>query len=1027
MRKLRASLSTVFLSAIPALILCSNGTAADSAAVKKLLRDLPVEYSTAPLWVFSDMVTEKMVISTIRDLAAQNVRQVFIHPRPAMITPYMSQQWFRLWETALEQAKLLDMKVWIYDENSYPSGFAGGFVPEAMPSSRGMGLHIENQDILPQSTEDTVAAWLLDGERYENVTGKIGPDAEDQGDYLVASIKRAQHSPWFGGFYYVNLLTPGVTEKFLELTLDPYKSRFGAEFGRTIPGVFTDEPHVKPADGLPWAAELPRQFRKRWGYSLTENLQSLKRPAGDFKKIRHNYWQLVLDLFIERWSRPYYQYCEKHNLELTGHYWEHMWPQSGKGPDNMAMYAWHQRPAIDTLFYRYAETPNAQFGNVRAVKELSSVANQLGKKRTLCEAYGGSGWQMRFKDLKRFGDWLYVLGVNTLDQHLSYISIRGGRKMDYPPSFSYHQPWWDAYHVLADYFWRLSAALSQGDERNAILVIEPTTTAWMYDADETHRDRIKQIGDTFQQLVTDLSKAQVEYDIGCEKIIADHGSIEGELFAVGRRRYKTVVLPPHTENLNGPTAELLESFADSRGTVFCCGRPPTRIDGAESDRLQALPEKKGFRQTAPETLPRLLANADGFTVTKTGGGLLFHHRRRIEDGQLMFLVNTSIDEQCHGTVKSNAGSVEKWDIEAGLSFSSYPYKTAENGIETDFSLEPCGSLLLFLADTPGAAPRKPETKSIGIAAKSGVKISRLRPNVLVIDYMDVAASGRDKAAAYWVDASNFAFETHGFKSNPWEHQVQFRDNLVSRTFNAASYVEATYTFIIEDSIPPSVKLVIERPDLYSVTCNGATVWADENSWWLDRSFGVIDIRPAVGVGKNTVTIKASPFSMLCELAAAYIIGDFSLRPADSGFFITPPEKLELGPWKEQGMPLYSHEVSYKQTFAVPEPSGRYYVRLADWNGSVAEVTANGKAAGYIWHSPWDIEVTESVKAGDNEIEVVVYGTLKNTLGPHHNDPQGITSPGNFRQAPENGPPAGEKYLTIGYGLFEPFELIQVKD
>jgi len=37
-------------------------------------------------------------------------------------------------ELALAEAERLDMNVWIYDENSYPSGFAGGWVPELMPN-----------------------------------------------------------------------------------------------------------------------------------------------------------------------------------------------------------------------------------------------------------------------------------------------------------------------------------------------------------------------------------------------------------------------------------------------------------------------------------------------------------------------------------------------------------------------------------------------------------------------------------------------------------------------------------------------------------------------------------------------------------------------------------------------------------------------------------------------------------------------------------------------------------------------------
>ena len=126
--------------------------------------------------------------------------------------------------------------------------------------------------------------------------------------------------------------------------------------------------------------------------------------------------------------------------------------------------------------------------------------------------------------MKRIGDWLYVLGVNTLSGHFSAISIRGERKHDNPASFSYHGPWWEAYHVSAEYFTRLSLAMSSY-ERNTILVLEPTTTAWMYqmvvwrgDKQDyvTEPARLKKLGDRFFQLVLGLSKAQVEYDIGGE-------------------------------------------------------------------------------------------------------------------------------------------------------------------------------------------------------------------------------------------------------------------------------------------------------------------------------------------------------------------------------------------------------------------------------------------------------------------------------------------------------------------------------
>jgi len=478
-----------------------------SAEAKRLFKNPPREYSTGPLWVWNDLLTEQEIRDSLQDLARQKIKQVWVHPRPGLMTPYLSADWFRLWKVALKEAKRLDMNVWIYDENSYPSGFGGGEVPEAMPESRGCGLCFSETNRAPQWSAKLLGVYVSGTNSFENVIDKLkAGEALLETNYLLATIVRSPDSPWNADRPYVNLLSPGVTEKFLELTLEPYRREIGGQFGRRVPGVFTDEPNIHPADGWPWSEILLREFKKRWGYELLDHLPSLNRPSGDWRRIRYNYFQVLNDQFIEHWSKPYHDYCARHGLQWTGHYWDHDWPKCLAVPDNMAMYAWHQTPAIDCLMNRYEERVDSQFGNVRIVKELSSIANQLGMKRTLCETYGAGGWDLRFEDMKRIGDWLEVLGVNTIDQHLSYLTIRGARKRDHPQSFSYHEPWWEAYHISAEYLARLSAALSQGEQVNQVLVLEPTTTAWMYQGDEP---QLKKLGKEFFELLMALEANQV--------------------------------------------------------------------------------------------------------------------------------------------------------------------------------------------------------------------------------------------------------------------------------------------------------------------------------------------------------------------------------------------------------------------------------------------------------------------------------------------------------------------------------------
>ncbi len=441
--------------------------AENSSQVKALFAQPTRDYATAPLWVWNDMLTEDQVRQTLQDLAQQQVKQAFVHPRPGLMTPYLSDDWFRLWRVALEEAERLDMNLWIYDENSYPSGFAGGWVPELMPQSRGRGLRWEEVQELGELGENLLAAYTLTADGFAEVTSRVRAGEKPPAErYLLVYVDRAPDSDWTANHCYVDLLHPGVTEKFIELTMEPYRRHLGAQFGKRIPGWFTDEPHLSPFGAPHWSDHLAEAFRARWGYDLVAHLPSLHLPLGDWRRVRHNYYQLLLEEFIDRWARPCYEYCERNHLEFTGHYWEHGWPGAGHGSDNMAMYAWHQRPAIDNLMNQYSEDVNGQFGNSRTVKELSSVANQMGRSRTLCEAYGAGGWDLRFEDMKRIGDWLYVLGVNTLDEHLSYITIRGARKRDHPQSFSYHEPWWRDYHVMAEYFTRLSVAMSHGQQRN---------------------------------------------------------------------------------------------------------------------------------------------------------------------------------------------------------------------------------------------------------------------------------------------------------------------------------------------------------------------------------------------------------------------------------------------------------------------------------------------------------------------------------------------------------------------------------
>jgi hypothetical protein len=551
---------------------------------------------------------------------------------------------------------------------------------------------------------------------------------------------------------------------------------------------------------------------------------------------------------------------------------------------------------------------------------------------------------------------------------------------------------------------------------------------------------LKELGDAFCKLEMALESDQVEYDIGCEDILARNGSASSAGLRIGNREYRTLVLPPFTETLNEKTLKLLEAFTSGGGTVLSCGPAPARIDGTPSDAAASLETSKHWRRIAADDLVRALPS-HSFAIKRQADdkGILFHHRRQLADGQLLFLVNSSLALSSAGIIESDLAGVERWDLYTGKT-KQYPFERTRTGLKASFELPASGSLMLFLSKktVPGAPPRTEIVNAIN--AERAPVIRRLAENVLTLDYVDVTVGDETRTNTYFYQANQFAWLKNGLERDPWDSAVQFKDELISKQFPATSGFEATYRFTIDGPVPTNLAIVIERPDLYgSITCNGQSVQPVKGAWWLDHSFGRISIATVARCGENQITIKASPFTMFHELEPAYVLGNFRLKPADHGFVITPDEPLSLGSsaevspgrrsfkdgWNSQGHPFYSAGVAYTETFEVKGSEGRFVVAVPDWYGSVAKVSVNGKSAGYIDAPPWECDVTKGIKAGRNSITVTAMGTLKNTLGPHHGNPVlGAAWPHAFQIGPNPGPPPGTNYSTVAYGLFDPFILTQ---
>ncbi|MGZ5555775.1 MAG: glycosyl hydrolase, partial [Candidatus Aminicenantales bacterium] len=316
-------------------------------------------------------------------------------------------------------------------------------------------------------------------------------------------------------------------------------------------------------------------------------------------------------------------------------------------------------------------------------------------------------------------------------------------------------------------------------------------------------------------------------------------------------------------------------------------------------------------------------------------------------------------------------------------------------------------------------------------AEGTLKVEPLAPNVLTLDYCDLTIAGKTEKDLYFYDAQRKTFQANGLDRNPWDSAVQYQTNILDRDkFPANSGFEAGFWFRAANDDAhdfADLKAVVERPALFRVFINDQEILPSPGEWWLDRAFGVYPIGARIVSGKNKLTVRARPFTIHSELEPVYLLGGFRLAGAARGFEICPPVPMAAGAWNAQGWPFYSAGVRYTKTYTVPsEGAGTSYrLRLGPWLGATAEVFIGGQRVGTAAFPPYEIDLTGALAAGPNEVSVVVYGTLRNTLGPFHNDPPlGRAWPGSFQQGAKRGLPPGSEYSSVAYGLFEDFQLIK---
>ena len=953
-------------------------------------------YRPIPFWSWNDKLEPDELRRQIGAMQDAGMGGFFMHARGGLETEYLSEGWFCAVEASVDEAKKRGMQAWCYDENGWPSGFAGGKLLENMENWAHYLCFEKKTDF----DSAALGVYVLENGSLRRVTG------EETGVSEYHCVYDCRNSST------VDILNPRITDAFLALTHEKYYERFGAGDSSGIAGFFTDEPqYFRYATA--YSPVLLDEYARAYGADALELLGTLFVDCEQAPGFRFRYWRLMNILYTENFIGRVYRWCQAHGYRLTGHAIESREvSEMSCCAGAMPFYEYEDIPGVDWLG-REIETE-------LTARQVSSVAQQLGKQQVLTETFACAGWDVTPKELKRIAEWQYVNGVNLMCQHLYPYSIRGQRKRDYPAFYSEHNPWTDELKTFDDYFTELGCLLANSREQADVLLLHPMHSCYLTFDRATDLASIQHVVLPFKALIERFGAAGIGHHYGDERLMEKYGSVKGGKLTIGQCTYSYVVIPD-CDTLDSSTVRLLKDYLAQGGRLMLAGRTPTRVDGESAD-LSFLQGNLTWDELVRERALLPEANRDVRCTL-----------RFAQTGNFLFAVNLSETATADATVKLPFAGAERYDLLSHKTIPAAFEKTAD-GIAAKLHLAPGESVLLVQNDT--ANPQKINRPVERTMELDGMwTLSAPVPNSLTLDKAALSYDGKTYTEPLPV---------------PY-----LSERLLRERQNRKIWLRYAFT---AEFLPDDLTLELETLENTRLFVNGTEFTLTEQGV-LDRSFVRGTIAALTHRGENEIVLEldyaqsqqtydvfngfyygngeVTETLMNCvsyetSIEAVYLFGSFSVRPESSwetceggirmadGFRLCAPvTELDPRDITVQGFPFFRGAMRLKKSITVQDAN--WQLRCAG-RIQYARVFVNGEKAGTMLFTD-TLDLSAYLHRGENTLELELMASNRNLFGPHHNasnpeplfvDPTLFSLYGSWHDGKSNG--YREEYAFVRFGL-----------
>jgi len=702
---------------------------------------------------------ERVIREEVARVDESGIKALCVESRPH--PDFMGPTWWRDMDVIMDEARKRGMKIWVFDDDHFPTGHAAGKFKHASRELRRLFIKEHHIDVFgPMKgasipVKAPITGWQMADEsgnrfigaaaygRHPGTGELVEGSGVDLSSRVSGDLLRWDIPPGFWRIFfmsetptggtehekdYMNPIVPESVRVLIDTTYAPYYERYGSDFGGTFAGFFSDEPGFsndreasleakigKKNMVLPWSPELEDILKAELGSAFVASLPLLWHEGGGVTgTVRYTFMNEVTKLYAKHFTDQIADWCRSRGAAYIGHIIEdnNVHARLGPGPGHFFRSMWGQdMSGIDVVLRQivpgFDETPltwiagetDSEFFHYGLAKLGSSLGHLDPKKagRTFAEVFGAYGWSEGLKLMKWLTDHMLVRGVNYFMPHS--FSPKDYPDADCPPHLYARgqNPQYRYYRELNDYTNRMCHLLSGGRH------IAPAAVLYHAEAEWSGTCML------FHKPVKELLRGQIDCDVVSADMLIGMSFIQEGKLHVHEEKFACLIVP-YSEAL---PAELLSSVgefaAQGLPVLFVGGLPNRMSDGGDAAetlaRLAAL-DNVGVVELDALT-SRLRAMGIHEVETETPSPYLRYYHYRQGDLDVYMFFNEHPHERVDTTVRIAAeGGLRLYDAFANTVGRLDEVEAGEGCVSFRLRLFPYESVVVLAGE--GAAREQPD-------------------------------------------------------------------------------------------------------------------------------------------------------------------------------------------------------------------------------------------------------------------------------------------------------------------------------